>query len=191
MSRIGPQSMTMDHVAKMCGMSKRTLYEMFPDKRTLISEAVAFMHKCHLQEFAAIFDAATTHFEALMNVYKHARKHIESTSIVFLDDIKRLYPDIFEQYRDNEKEGVHQFAQVIARAQEEGLVLKRINCEVAATIFFVTMHNLKQSDDLSRSQFNRVEYFDGAFINFLRGIATIKGIEYIDEFIDHNLNLSK
>lgn len=36
LSRMGPQSMTMDMVARNCGISKRTLYEKFPDKETLI-----------------------------------------------------------------------------------------------------------------------------------------------------------
>ena len=37
---VGPASMTMDDVARACGISKRTLYETFPDKRTLISECI-------------------------------------------------------------------------------------------------------------------------------------------------------
>ena len=32
MTRIGVSAMTMDMVARNCGISKRTLYETFPDK---------------------------------------------------------------------------------------------------------------------------------------------------------------
>ena len=42
---VGPSSMTMDDVARACGISKRTLYEAFPDKRTLISE-MTFLDHC-------------------------------------------------------------------------------------------------------------------------------------------------
>lgn len=186
LSRIGPQSMTMDAVAHSCGISKRTLYELFPDKHTLISEAVHMMHDRHKRAYEEIFRSSSNNFEALLNVYKQVRHHIENTSVVFLGDIKRLYPDIFEQYRHNEKEAVKSFAGVVSKAQQEGMVLPRINSEVAATIFFITMHNLKQSEAFFPSQHSRLEIFDGAFLNFVRGIATIKGIGFIDEFLSQN-----
>ena len=42
---VGPTSMTMDEVARACGISKRTLYEVFPDKRTLIGECIHHEHE--------------------------------------------------------------------------------------------------------------------------------------------------
>ena len=42
---VGPTSMTMDDVARACGISKRTLYETFPDKRTLIEECIHHEHE--------------------------------------------------------------------------------------------------------------------------------------------------
>ena len=50
---VGPTSMTMDDVARACGISKRTLYEIFPDKRTLIAECMHREHElknAHLKE---------------------------------------------------------------------------------------------------------------------------------------------
>lgn len=190
LSRIGPQSMTMDYVARECGISKRTLYELFPDKRTLISEAVRYSHDVHKREIEEIFAEATNKFEALMKVYLNVRRHIQRTSMVFLDDIKRLYPDIFDQYRKNQADHVQGFANVIKKAQDEGLVLTNLNAEVAAMVFFITMHNLNQREEFTSLSVGKVELFDGAFLNFLRGIATIDGIKYIDEFLSHHNSLS-
>ena len=38
---VGPMSMTMDDLARTCGISKRTLYETFPDKRTRVGNVCA------------------------------------------------------------------------------------------------------------------------------------------------------
>ena len=188
LSRIGAQSMTMDHVARECGISKRTLYELFPDKRTLISEAVRYRHDAHKREIEEIFAQSTNNFEALMRVYLNVRRYYQRTSFAFIDDIKRLYPDIFDQYRKNQVDHVQNFASVITKAQQEGLVLPQLNTEVAAMIFFITMHNLNQREEFARFNVSKVELFDGAFLNFLRGIATIEGIHYIDDFLaDQNL----
>ena len=53
---VGPSSMTMDDVARACGISKRTLYETFPDKRTLIGECVHRHHEAKNAAVKEIFD---------------------------------------------------------------------------------------------------------------------------------------
>ena len=72
---------------------------------------------------------------------------------------------------------------VLRKAQDEGHVIKGINTDIAAFLFLSTMRNLHHSDRLKDYGFNDVEVFDGAFLNFLRGIATLEGIDYIDNLI--------
>ena len=43
MMSVGITSMTMDNVAHACGISKRTLYEVFPDKRSSLSASSTTM----------------------------------------------------------------------------------------------------------------------------------------------------
>ena len=100
---VGPTSMTMDDVARACGISKRTLYETFPDKRTLISECIRRQHEAKNAQMKEIFNTSSNCFEAMYRVYQRARKMYETTSVAFFNDIKRLYPDIFEKHIENEK----------------------------------------------------------------------------------------
>ena len=41
-TQVGVSSTTMDHIARLCGISKRNLYELFPDKLTLLTEAMRY-----------------------------------------------------------------------------------------------------------------------------------------------------
>ena len=177
---VGPASMTMDNVAHACGISKRTLYETFPDKRTLISECLHRHHEEKNAEVKAIFDNADNCFEAMFRVYMRARAMYENTSVAFINDIKRLYPDIFEQHINSEKVTVNSLANVLRKAQEEGLVIKQINPEIAAYLFVVSMRDLHNSNRGEQYGFKQPDLFDHVFISFLRGVATIKGIEMID-----------
>ena len=88
---VGASSMTMDEVARACGISKRTLYEIFPDKRTLIGECMHRQHQIKNAEIKEIFGTADNCFEAMYKVYMRTRKMYESTSVAFLSDIKRLF----------------------------------------------------------------------------------------------------
>ena len=186
MARIGAQSTTMDMVARECGISKRTLYETFPDKRTLIMDIVARVHENHRREFERIFAEADNNFEALLRVFRILRDHVQSTTMAFYDDIRRLYPDIHEHHEANERHHVEGFAKVLEKAKEQGFVEQYIQTDVAATIFFVTMRNLKDDELIGLMKLNDLQVLDVAFFNFMRGIATLKGIEYITNHIIEN-----
>ena len=178
---VGPASMTMDGVAHACGISKRTLYETFPDKRTLISECLHSHHEAKNAVLRKIFETSSNCFEAMFKVYTRARAMYENTSVAFVNDIKRLYPDIFEQHINSEKVTVDGIASVLRQAQEEGLVIKRINPEIAAYLFVVSMRELHNSSGNGEKYgLNQTDLFDHVFISSLRGVATITGIEMIE-----------
>ena len=177
---VGPASMTMDDVARACGISKRTLYETFPDKRTLIVECIHREHEAKNAQMKEIFNTSSNCFEAMFRVYQRARKMYEATSMAFVNDIKRLYPDIFEKHIENEKTVITSIASVLRQAQDEGLVIKRINPEIAAYLFSQSMRALHENSNGAKYGFKEEDLFDHVFISFLRGVATIKGIEMIE-----------
>ena len=177
---VGPASMTMDDVARACGISKRTLYETFPDKRTLIEECIHREHEAKNEKMKEIFSTSSNCFEAMYRVYQRARKMYEATSMAFVNDIKRLYPDIFEKHVENEKTLIDGIASVLRQAQDEGLVIKRINPEIAAYLFSQSMRQLHENPNGTKYGFKQEDMFDHLFISFLRGVATIKGIEMIE-----------
>ena len=135
LNRIGPSSMTMDMVAHSCGISKRTLYEKFPDKKSLIMECLHREHERQNAEMRHIFETAENCFDALFQVFTRARSYLQQTSAAFIDDIKRLYPELHAEHREKEKEFVIGLSQVLAKAQGEGHVMPNIDTDIAAFMF--------------------------------------------------------
>ena len=188
MMRIGPQSVTMDMVARDCGISKRTLYETFPNKHNLICDVIEYNQQQANAKFTQIFEQSSNSFEALMGVYRVAREFIQKTSPVFLTDIKRLYPEAFDEYKAQELNQILSLAKIISKAKEEGLVLPGIKCKIAAYLFTNNMNNLHHMQDFPFPEYSATEVFDGAFLNFMRGMATTKGQEIIEEHVVKYLN---
>ena len=187
MMRIGPQSVTMDMVAKECGISKRTLYETFPNKHNLISEVIKYDQQQANEKFTQIFEQSSNSFEALMGVYTVVRKRIRQTSPVFLTDIKRLYPEVFEEYRAQELNHILSLAKIIRKAKDEGLALPGIKCKISAFLFSNSMKNIQNLQDFPFPEYTPTEIFDGAFLNFMRGMATTKGQEIIEDYVVKHL----
>ncbi|MBR3101332.1 MAG: TetR/AcrR family transcriptional regulator [Muribaculaceae bacterium] len=189
LSRIGPSAMTMDMVAHSCGISKRTLYETFPDKKSLIMESLRRDHEKQDMVLQQIFATADNCFDALFKVFTHVRKYLQSTPMTFINELKRLYPEIHEKHKAKEKDFVMGLSQVLQKAQTEGHVMQDIDTRIAAFLFMTTMRNLNENDRLNDYGFDAVKVFEGAFLNFLRGIATIEGIQFIDDFIHNQDNI--
>ncbi len=188
MMRIGPQSVTMDMVARDCGISKRTLYETFPNKHNLISDVIKYNQQQANEVFTQIFEQSANSFEALMKVYTTAREFIQKTSPAFITDIKRLYPEVFDEYKAQELDHILSLAKIIKRAKEEGLALPGIKCKIAAFLFNNNMKNLHHMQDFPFPEYSAAEIFDGAFLNFMRGMATTKGQEIIESYVIKHFN---
>ena len=188
MMRMGPQSVTMDMVARDCGISKRTLYETFPNKHNLISDVIEYNQQQANAKFTQIFEQSANSFEALMGVYTVAREFIRKTSPVFIADIKRLYPEAFEQYKAQEIDHILSLAKIIKRAKDEGLALPGVKCKIAAFIFTNNMKSIHNMQDFPFPEYTAAEVFDGAFLNFMRGIATTRGQEIIENYVVNTLS---
>lgn len=187
MMRIGPQSVTMDMVARDCGISKRTLYETFPNKHNLISDVIKYNRQQTNEKFTQIFEQSANNFEALLGVYTVVREFIQKVSPAFLADIKRLYPEAFDEYKAQEIDHILSLARIIKKAKDEGLVLPGIKCKIAAVVFNNNMKTLHHMQDFPFPEYTAAEVFDGAFLNFMRGIATAQGQEIIENFVIKNL----
>ena len=188
LKKIGASSMTMDMVARNCGISKRTLYETFPDKKTLIKTCIADEHKEQDQVLNEIFRTAENCYDALFKTYLHIRKYLIGTSMVFVNDIKRLYPEVFYRYKEHEEQHMESLAKIIAKAKEEGLALPGIKCKIAAFVFNNNIKSLHCMEELPFTEYSAAEVFDGAFLNFMRGIATREGQDIIENYVVKLLN---
>lgn len=191
MMRIGAQSVTMDMVARDCGISKRTLYETFPNKHNLISDVIKYNQQLANEKFTQIFEQSSNSFEALLGVYTIVREFLQKTSPVFLADIKRLYPEVFDEYKEQEMNHMLSLAKIIRRAKDEGLALPGIKCKIAAFLFNNSMRNLHHMQEFPFPEYSAAEVFDGAFLNFMRGMATDKGQKIIEEYVVKNLALKE
>ncbi len=183
LAHMGPSAMTMDTVARNCGISKRTLYEHFGDKQTLLKNCILEVQKEHRKEYEKIFASSQNCFEALFKVFVNARKFLNASNVLVAKEIKRLYPEVYNEFQNQESRFIDDLSQVLNESQRQGLVIKQIDTRIAAFLFVYTIKTVRQSDKIAEMGFSRVRVFEGAFMNFLRGVATIKGIDMIESFL--------
>ena len=159
--RNGIKSVTMDNIAGQMGISKRTLYENFRDKDELLMECFIYQSKEAQKEFEKIAVTCANSMELLLRIFFYTWRKLRNTN-------RNFYSDMMEQ------------------GKREGLIRPDLKIEIVLMLLGAQFEMLKNSEEFDTSRYSFIEIFETIFINFIRGIATTKGVAFIEEFISQN-----
>lgn len=87
----GCKSVTMDHIARENGISKRTLYENFTDKSQLLEDCIGLMHE-QMKVFAGSFRRKEENvIDVLFRLHDSQSDGLLDLKRNFFDELKRYY----------------------------------------------------------------------------------------------------
>lgn len=168
----------MDDVAAMLSISKRTLYEMFPSKESLILECAKEFHKrvesrmeWELSNDNDVISITLHHFSFIIKMSKNV-----NTSL-FLGEMEK-YPSVREYFKSRATHINDRIRSFLELGVKQGLFRDDINTEIVMQIIN-EMGKLMARNKYSK-QFTLEELFDSMILVVIRGIATDKGIEVIN-----------
>ncbi len=181
----GCKSVTMDDVASENGISKRTLYEFFKDKSTLLEEVLNLQEINMKQMYLEVANTSESVLEQFFALHDRQSEISINLRIVFFTELKKFYPEIFDSMvkkmlctHDNViKDG-------IKKGQEQNVFRNNLDITIVSRVL-AELGNIMQNQELfPLNQFERRIVFREIFINYLRGISTLKGIEIIDNYLN-------
>lgn len=180
--RYGISSVTMDIIAKECKVSKRTLYETFTDKVSLI-KAVLDWHRLKMNEkLTYISNNSKNTLDALLNGITLIRESMEGTSEVFFREINDNFSPAKEECAMIESQLIDGLAYHFAKGQEEGIFLSHYDPRAIAKIFIYSAFDIRMTYEKLGNISGVLDYLDVMRECFIRGIVTPKGLEYYNEF---------
>ena len=153
----GIKSITMDEIAASLGISKRTLYEVFPDKETLLEECILKSQKDGDIFVKGVIETSSNVLEVLLRCYQWSieRFHRNRSS----EDTVNFF-----------KEGVKQ-----------GIFRDDVNFAIINLLVRDQLDLLMNSDICNEYSF--LEVYESIMFTFLRGISTEKGARVLEDFI--------
>jgi len=176
----GCRKVTMDEIAALNGISKRTLYETFADKTDMLTQCVEYIHS----KFNKSLDSylkGDYRMEDVLTFFQSdegSRRVLEFNG--FMKEIRKYFPDIFATNASLFKE-THESRMVnlLQKAQNEGFVRKDIDVEEHAAIITGLCETAMAMNDEEKKNSTRIH--QTLLHTYLRGLATIEGIRTIDK----------
>lgn len=181
-ARYGIRSITMDALAEDMGISKRTIYENFKDKDTLLSEVITYYKSNQLEETQKIIANSENIIDAMFKMLERMIDTMKTINPIFFQDIKKYHPDIFSQIQEKGDLKDHSITlQILNEGIRQGIFLKEINVEIVNNALHELFNLFSPSSHLTHLGFHRGELFNNIILPYLKGISTGKGINLIEK----------
>lgn len=185
-NKYGIRSITMDEVASELGISKKTLYEHFKDKKDLIGKVLDWELERKAELFRKIREKRLNALEEVLEVNKMVLQVVREYNPAKHHDLKKYYPDLHEKIITVQRKNT--FQSMIAnlkRGKEEGLYRKDLDEDVIAKLYITRMEVPMTSDFVTPEEFTSERFIRQAFLYHIHGIASEKGLQMAREYMNN------
>jgi AcrR family transcriptional regulator len=187
--RYGIKSMTMDDIARELGVSKKTLYQDFKDKRSLISEVVEFdlvLNKQLRDQVLLPRLSAIEEFHLINSRIHFIRSRYSET---FHWDLKRYFPDTYQNWVSNRRSSVYKLiTDNLKKGKKEGVYRREIKEQVIGNLYVIIIEMLESSDLLDDHESLSGDFIKEMFYYHLHGICNQSGLIELARWSSENRN---
>lgn len=182
-NRYGIRSITMDDVARELCISKKTLYQFVSDKEDLVEKVLMFeiSNRQAFDNGKKLRNA----IEDLFEVHNMINKIIRETNPSKEYDLQKYYPEINKKIVDIKRDiTMKAMLYNIKKGKREGLYRKDLNETIISKMYLLRMNQILMIDADAVKEYTSSKFILEMFIYHIRGMATQKGIEFLDNNID-------
>jgi AcrR family transcriptional regulator len=180
--KYGIRSVTMDSLANQLGMSKRTIYEIFSDKDELLTAVLTRIAQQQRDLVKRVLDESENSIDAIFTMLEMNRDNFQAMSPAFQADLKKYHHEVLmKKADDSEMPDYRNHQEVIENGIKEKLFRKDINPDLVNRCLYNLGRSIIDHELYPYELFTRHEVIQNIFINYLRGIATPKGLELINQ----------
>lgn len=148
---------TMDDLARSLGMSKKTIYTVFRDKRSIMIETIdRFFDDALAEEKQIIADDSLTTVEKLLKVLGRVPERYVHTDLSQLNVLKEKYPSVYKHWKSCRESYWFGAEALLKQGIEEGSI-RPISITIFKTMFQSTIETFFQKDVLIK---NKISYQD-------------------------------
>jgi AcrR family transcriptional regulator len=181
MLNYGVKAMTMDELAKRIGISKRTIYEHFEDKDTLLTEILQYNKKLKEQQFKKVLEESSNVIHAFFHLLTNTESSTFTKMVSRHEEIKRYHPAVYQKIVcSDENQEIERVEKLFKLGVKQGVFRKNLKTDIAASLFRTILFQLWNDENKLREQYAFEKIFRSFIEIFIRGCCTEKGLDVIE-----------
>lgn len=171
-SRYGIKSVSMDSIAKKANISKRTLYEFFDDKESLLVEALDSNYSHYSKLIERLEEDSESVIDVFLHLYDALMQMPRWYTQKFYEELKK-YPIACEVQDKHTANFRVLLLKWFNKGMDEGVFHRDVNFEIVVLLAKGYTKMLRPSQLFS--QFSSRDVYNTILLVFVRGICTEKG----------------
>ncbi|GAA6258338.1 TetR/AcrR family transcriptional regulator [Bacteroides sp. f07] len=176
----GIRSITMDDIAAALGISKRTLYEVFADKESLLRECILKAQADRDRYLQQVYEESHNVLEVILAVFQKSIEVFHQTNKRFFEDIKK-YPKVYEIMRARQDSDSVKTMSFFKVGVDQGIFRSDVNFAIVNMLVREQFDVLLNTDVCNEYPF--IEVYESIMFTYIRGISTEKGAKVLEDFI--------
>lgn len=177
----GIKSVTMDSIASHLGISKRSIYERFRDKDTLLFAVLDSMIAKQREKIESILENSPDVISAVFTIIRMGRDHAATMNPLISSDLKKYHSKVLKRLSETCGHSDHEAAlRILTKGVSQKIFRKDINVEIVGRAFKGILTMAGDEELFPREIFMQRDIMRNVMISFMRGISTAKGVQLID-----------
>lgn len=177
----GIKAVRMDDIARELGVSKRTLYELFSDKESLLYLSLNHHFNSIRDEHISLCQGAENIIDSIYFILSNNidKGHVTSR---LMTNLRKFYPKIHKQIiEEHSTNNRNNLREMILNGIEDGIFSDKFNIDLAIGVLYSSANTTQTSADLiTPEDMSPKEVIVQIVTTFFRGLSTVKGLEMID-----------
>lgn len=176
----GIKSITMDDIAAALGISKRTLYEVFVDKESLLKDCILTVQAERDRYLQEVYEQSHNVLEVILAVSQKSIEMFHKTNKRFFEDIKK-YPKVYNMMKERSESDSEKTMSFFMLGVEQGIFRSDVNFAIVNLLVREQFDVLLNTDVCNEYSF--IEVYESIMFTYIRGISTEKGAKVLEDFI--------
>ena len=177
-SKYGVRTVTMEDLARAAGISKKTIYQEFADKKDLVQAVFAKILAEDRKKMVDILEGEDMVIEHLVEMSQIMRERLNSINPMVIVEVQKYFPDTWRMFEEFKTDFIQEdIIKVLDRGIELGYFRPEIDSRIMAKVRINQITSAFDPNNFTNPNFNLVEEQMVLMDHFLHGIFTEKGRE--------------
>ena len=173
----------MDDIAKHLGMSKKTIYQSFKDKNTLVVEMMRLKMECQVCIMDQTYDISTNAVHEVFSAVTQMGEMLSNMNPMLFHDLQKYHPQAWQYFKAfREKKLFQVIYENLKRGISEGYYRKEINIDIITWMRIGQIDTVFTQLTYPSNKFNIAQVMTEITEHFLYGICTLKGHKLINTY---------